>query len=73
MANSVLPMKCRNFVHGRCARIEKVTTELAMHFACLRCRVIMEGIVDLIKTFGDEVKTVNGFCYFVEELKASGG
>ena len=44
-----------------------------MHFVCLKCRGIMEGMVDSIKKLCDEVKTVNGFCYLGGRLNASGG
>ena len=36
MVNSVLHTKSGNWVHGRCAKIKRVTTNLAMHFICSR-------------------------------------
>ena len=38
MANSVLCTKCRKWIHGRCAKMKRVTTSLASHFVCARCR-----------------------------------
>ena len=73
MANSVLCTKCGNCVHGRCAKIKRVTARLAMHFVCLKCRGKMEGIVDSIEKSCDEVETVNGFCYLADRLNASCG
>ena len=49
MANSVLCTKCGSWVHGTCAKMKIVTTRLAMHFVCSKCRRIMEGTVDLIR------------------------
>ena len=46
----MLCTKCGNWVHDRCARIKRVTlTKLTTHFACLRCKVMMEGMVNLIE------------------------
>ena len=68
MVNSVLCTKCGNWVHGRCAKIKRVTTRLAMRFVCSRCRRIMERIVDSIEKLCDGVETVNGFCYLRDKL-----
>ena len=73
MANSVLCTKCENWVHGKCAKIKRVTARLAMHFVCLKCKGIMEGTMDSIEKLCDEVETVNGFCYLGDRLNASGG
>ena len=68
MANSVLRIKCGNWVHGKCAKIKRVTAGLAMYFVCLKCR-IMEETVDSIEKLCDEVDTVNGFCYLGDKTK----
>ena len=73
MPNSVLCTKCESWVRNRCANIKRVTARLAMHFVCLKCKGIMEGMIDLIKKLCDEVETVNGFCYLGDRLNASGG
>ena len=75
MANSVLCTKCGSWVHGngKCAKIKRVTTRLAMHFVCLKCKVIMEGTMDSIEKLCNEVETVNGFCYLGDRLNASSG
>ena len=73
MANSVLCTKCGNWVHGKCAKIKRVTARLAMHFVCSKCKGIMEGTMDSIEKLCHEVETVNGLCYLVNRLKASSG
>ena len=74
MVNSVLHIICGNWVHIKCAKIKRVTARLATHFVfCLKCRGIMEGMMDLIEKLCDEVETVNGFCYLGDRLNASGG
>ena len=72
VANSVLCTKCENWVHGKCAKIKRVTAKLAMHFVCSRCRGIMKVIVDFIKKLCNEVWTVNRFCYLGDRLNSSG-
>ena len=62
IANSVLCTKCENWVHGRCAKIKRITTKLAISCFCLRCEIMMEGTIDSIKKLCDKVKTVNKFC-----------
>ena len=44
-----------------------------MHFVCLRCRRIKEGIVDLTEKLCDGIEIVNGFCCLGDRLSASGG
>ena len=73
MANSVLCTKCGNCVHGRCAKIKRVTARLAMHFVYSKCRGQMEGTVDSIEKLCDEVETVNGYSYLGDRLTAGGG
>ena len=73
MANSVLCIKCGKWVHGKCTKIKRATSRLAMHFACSKCEGIMEGTMDSIEKLCDEVKIVNGFCYLEDRLNASGG
>ena len=46
MANSVLCTKYGNWVHCRCAKIERAMATLAMDFVCSRCRDIMKGGFD---------------------------
>ena len=54
--------KIWKWVHGKCAKIKRVTAWLATHFICSKCKGIMEGTVDSIEKLCDEVETVNGFC-----------
>ena len=68
MANSVPCTKCKNSVHGRCAKIKRVTARLAMHFIFSKCKGIMEETVNSIEKVCDEVETVNGFCYLGDRI-----
>ena len=73
VVNSVLCTKCGNWVYGRCAKIKGVTSRLAMHFICLKCKGIIEGTVDSIEKLCDKAETVNRFCYLGDRLNTSGG
>ena len=58
---------------GKYAKIKRATARLAMHFVCLKCIGIIEGMVDSIEKLCNEVETVNGFCYLGDKLNASDG
>ena len=61
MANSVLFMKCENWVHGNCSKIKR-DIRLAMSFAFLRCKRMMKRMEDLIEKLCNKVEPANGFC-----------
>ena len=44
-----------------------------MHFACSKCKKIMEGTVNLIDKLCNEVETVNRFGYLGDRLNARDG
>ena len=71
-ADSVLCMKCGNWVRGKCAKIKTVTARFATRFVCLRCKRIREGIKHSIENLCDEVETESGFCYLEDRPNASG-
>ena len=68
MANSVLCTKCGNWIHGKCAKIKRVTAWLAMSFVNSRCKGIMEETLDSNEKLCDEVESENGFCVLGDGL-----
>ena len=46
MTNSVMCTKCRRRVHGRYAKMKRVTSTLAKDFACELCVDTKEGIAE---------------------------
>ena len=60
MANSVMCTKCCKWVHGRCAKMKRVTSILAKGFVCELCVNTMEGIAEPSKeiSFFDQIKFV---------------
>ena len=71
MLNSVLCKKCGKWIHGRCAKMKRVTTSLAQGFVCVMCRKIAEGRVKPVEELCDGVESVNRFCYLGDRLNAS--
>ena len=63
IANSVLCTKYGKWVHGRCAKIKRVTSILAKGFICERCVKAMKGIVKPSEElpFYDQVELVKNF------------
>ena len=63
MVNSAMCTKCGKWVHGRCAKIKKVTSTLAKGFACKLCVDTKKGIVEPGEeiSFFDQVEFVKSY------------
>ena len=75
MANSVMCTKCRKWVHGRSAKVKRVTSTLAKSFVCELCVDTKEEIVkpgEEISSF-DHIDFVKSYCVLGDRLNASGG
>ena len=75
MANSVMSTKCGKLVHGRCAKMNKVTSTLAKGFVCELCVYKKEAIVEPGEeiSFFDQIDFVKSFCYLGDRLNVSDG
>ena len=73
MANSMLCVKCGKWIHGRCAKLKRMTLRLGRDFARGRCKKQVDGLVELVEELCEEVETVRGFCYLGDRVNASGG
>ena len=75
MANSVMCTKCGKWVHGRCAKMKRVTSTMAKGFVCELCVNTKEGIVEPGEeiSFFDQIDFVKSFCYLGDRLNVSGG
>ena len=74
MENSVLCVKCGKWIHGRCAKVKRVTLRLGKDFVCERCKKqVDDGLLELEEELCEEVDTVRGFCYLRDRVNASGG
>ena len=72
-ANSLQCEKCRKWIHGRCAKIRRVTPRLARNFVCGKCEKTVKGMVESEEVLCDGVETVKGFCYLGDRVNARGG
>ena len=73
MANSVLCVKCRKWIHGRCTKVKSVTLRLGRDFGCERCKKQADGFMDSVEELSEEMETVRGFCYLGDRVNAGGG
>ena len=73
MANSVLCMKCRKWIHGKCAKVMTVTLRSGRDFLCGTCQKQANGCMDSVEELCEEVEMVRGFCYLGYRVNASGG
>ena len=73
MTNSVLCVKCRKWIHGRCVKVKWVTLRLGRYFVCGRCKKEADEFMDSVEELCEEVQTVRGFCYLGDRVNAGGG
>ena len=73
MANSLLCVKCGKWIHGRCAKVKRVTLRLGRDFVCGRCKKQANGLVGPVEELCEEVETVKSLCYLVDRVNARGG
>ena len=73
MANSLLCVKCRKWIHGRCAKVKRVTPRLGKDFVCGRCKQVDDGLVESVEELCEEVETVRGLYYLGDRVNANGG
>ena len=73
MANSLLCVKCRKWIHGRCTKVKRVTLMLGRDFVCGTCKKQADRFMDSVEELCEEVETVRGFCYLEDRVNAGGG
>lgn len=71
--NSVLCTRCKKWIHGRCAKVKRVTIALSHQFVCACCKTEKKKEFDQSNQLCDDVETVKSFCYLGDKLNASGG
>ena len=75
MTNLVMCTKCGKWVHGRCAKIKRVTSTPAKGFACKLCVYTKKRTVEPGEelSFFCQVDFVKNFCYLGVRLNTNGG
>ena len=66
-------MKCRKWIHERCAKVKRVTLRLGRDFVCGRYKKQADGFMDSVEELCEEVETVKGFCYLGNRVNAGSG
>ena len=64
---------CGKWIHGRCARLKRVTPKFARNFSCTRCEGNIGEAVEHEEKSCDEVETVGEFTYLGDSVSAGGG
>ena len=57
MLIAVLCKSCGNWIHGRCAKINRVTNRLAIHFKCRKCKGYFKNMEDQKEKMHYDVET----------------
>ena len=73
MANSLLCVKCRKGIHGRCGNVKRVTLRFVRDFVFGRCKKQADGFMDSVEELCEKVQTVRGFCYLGDRVNTGGG
>ena len=81
--NSILCIKCKQWVHYRCSKLKKKIAKLSAkeieEFTCKKCKHDeeagsgFEGGDEMILNGGDKCEVVNKFCYLGDMLSVGGG
>ena len=71
-ANPVLCIQCGNWIHGRCAGVESVTTGFSRNFACKKCEGNIGKAVQQKESCHEE-ETVREFTYLGCRVSAGEG
>ena len=61
-------VKCGKWIHGRCAKVKRVTSRLGRDFVCGRCKNQVNGFVGPVEELCEEVESVRGFCYLGDKI-----
>ena len=71
--NSVLCSQCGKWIHGRCARVKKISPMFSINFACRKCEGNIGEAVQQEEKLCDGVETVREFTYIGDRMSAGGG
>ena len=70
-ANSVLCVQYGKWIHGRCARVKRVTQMFSRYFACRKCDGNIGEAMDQEEKLCDELINVGEFTYLGNRVSAS--
>ena len=70
MLSAVLCKSYGNWIHGRCAKIKRVTNRLAIDHKCRKCKGFHENVEDQKEKLHDDVETVTEFSYLGDRINS---
>ena len=73
MFNAALCNSCGNWIHGRCAKIKRVTNRLAIDFKCRKYKGYHEDVDEGKEKLYDDVETVTEVSYIGDRMNSGGG
>ena len=73
MLNAVLCKSCGKLIHGRCAKIERVTNRLAIYIKCRKCKGYHKKVENLKEKLLEDVETVTKLSYLDNRINSRGG
>ena len=73
IGNAVLCKSCGNWIHGRWARIKRVTNRLEILFKCRKCKGCQKNVGDQKEKLHDDVVTMTDFSNLDDRINSGGG
>ena len=73
MFSGAICKSCGNWIHGRCAKIKRVTNRLAVDFKFRKCKGYHKNVEDQKEKLHDYVETETEFSYLVDRINSGGG
>ena len=71
-ANSVWCLQCGKWIHGRCARIKRLTKKFSRNFTCRKCEGNITEGVEQEESLCVELETVREITYLGYRVNAGG-
>ena len=73
IGNAVLCRCCVNWIHGKCAKIKRVTNRLVVKFRCRKCKGCLKNEEDQKEALPSDMETVTDFSYLGDKIHSVGG
>ena len=73
MLIAVLCTSCRNWIHGRCAKVKRVINRLAIDYKCRKCKGYDKNAEDQKKKLHNDVETMTELSYPSDRIDSRGG
>ena len=72
MLSAALCKSCGNWIHGKCTKVKRVNSTLAIDLKCRKCKM-HKNVEDHKEKLHDDVETVTEFSYQGDRIDSEGG